>query len=82
MLNLKTQNKPKNLRTGCHFYNEKMEFGVYNGEASEMTQSDHLTKQQQNLRLSIRQRITLYMVAVVVKVHGKPAAQPLPILLR
>ena len=35
MLNLKTQNKPKNLRTGCHFYNEKMEFDVYNGEASD-----------------------------------------------
>ena len=35
MLNLKTQNKPKNLRTGCHFYNEKMEFGMYNGEASD-----------------------------------------------
>lgn len=29
MQNLKTQNKPKNLRAGCHFYNEKMEFDVY-----------------------------------------------------
>ena len=34
MQDLKTQNKPKNLRTGCHFYNEKMEFDVYNGESS------------------------------------------------
>ena len=42
----------------------------------------HLTKQQQNLRLAIRQRITLNVVAVVVKVHGKSTAQPLPILLR
>ena len=35
MQNLKTQNKPKNLRAGCHFYNENMEFDVYNGEASD-----------------------------------------------
>ena len=35
MQDLKTQNKPKNRRTGCHFYNEKMEFDVYNGEASD-----------------------------------------------
>ena len=35
MQDLKTQNKPKNLRTGCHFYNENMEFDVYNGEASD-----------------------------------------------
>ena len=34
MQDLKTQNRPKNLRAGCHFYNEKMEFDVYNGEAS------------------------------------------------
>ena len=34
MQDLKIQNKPKNLRAGCHFYNEKMEFDVYNGEAS------------------------------------------------
>jgi hypothetical protein len=33
MQDLKIQNKPKNLRAGCHFYNEKMEFDVYNGEA-------------------------------------------------
>lgn len=34
MHDLIIQNKPKNLRTGCHFYNQKMEFDVYNGEAS------------------------------------------------
>ena len=33
MQDLKVQNKPKNLRAGCHIYNEKMEFDVYNGEA-------------------------------------------------
>ena len=31
----------------------------------------HLSKQQQDLRLPIRQRITLNMVAVVVKVYGE-----------
>ena len=35
MQDLKIQNKPKNLRAGCHFYNEKMEFDVYHGEASD-----------------------------------------------
>ena len=33
MQDLKIQNKPKNLRAGCHFYTEQMEFDVYNGEA-------------------------------------------------
>lgn len=35
MQDLKIQNKPKNLRLGCHFYNEKMELNVYNGETSD-----------------------------------------------
>ena len=35
MQDLKIQNKPKNLRLGCHFYDEKMELDVYNGEASD-----------------------------------------------
>ena len=34
MQDLKIQNKAKNLQVGCHFYNEKMEFDVYNGETS------------------------------------------------
>ncbi|MBQ3732346.1 MAG: hypothetical protein II859_00110 [Bacteroidales bacterium] len=35
MQDLKIQNKPKNLRLGCHFYDEKMELDVYNGETSD-----------------------------------------------
>lgn len=35
MQDLIIQNKPKNLRMGCHFYNEKMGFDVYKGEASD-----------------------------------------------
>lgn len=35
MQDLKIQNKPKNLRLGCHFYDEKMELDVYNGEISD-----------------------------------------------
>lgn len=35
MQDLKIQNKPKNLRVGCHFYNEKMGLDVYNGETSD-----------------------------------------------
>ena len=41
----------------------------------------NLTKQQQQLRLTVCQSVTLNMVAVVVKIHREPTAQSVAIRL-
>ena len=55
---------------------------VRNGFLPESRLTDHLAEKRQNLRLAIRQSISLKMVTVVVKIHSKPPPEAIAVLLR